>query len=381
MIPCTRESGRSCWRMASSDTKSWIIAFSAFTPRHGHDEAWEARPKNSHLTLMMPRVGRQTWVPAAAVDHHGRVHLLEHARVHETDLARAALLGGRADDVDASREGERAQRGRDGGPGAGPGGGDHVVPAGVADVRQRVVLGHDRDGGAGAGPRDGGPEGGGQPAHPALHRRAVGGQEVGEPAGGLVLLEAQLGVGVDLVADALELVGQAIDRLRDAGLGLVERGVRGGHPYRLLANSSFAALTRAGSASRSKVVRAMVFAAATMPARASGFTAASANSRVWIAMPVGAIATMGWMAGITWLTLPMSEEPRRSGMGAPSVRPAPRMLAAKRSSITRLDFIGSYTLSCWVTFKVQPVAFAAPSAAAVTRLNRSHIVSMRGARV
>ena len=85
----------------------------------------------------------------------------------------------------------------------------------------------------------------------------------------------------------------------------------------------------------------MVLAAATMPARASGFTAASANSRVWIAMPVGAMATMGWMAGITWLTLPMSEEPRRSGIGAPSVRPAPFMLAAKRSSITRLDFIGS----------------------------------------
>jgi hypothetical protein len=58
-------------------------------------------------------------------------------------------------------------------------------------------------------------------------------------------------------------------------------------------------------------------------------------------MPVGAMATMGWMAGITWLTFPMSEEPRRSGIAAPSVRPAPFMLAAKRSSITRLDFIGS----------------------------------------
>jgi thiazole synthase ThiGH ThiG subunit len=39
---------------------------------------------------------------------------------------------------------------------------------------------------------------------------------------------------------------------------------------------------------------------------------------VWIAIPSGAIATMGWMAGITWLTLPMSEDPRRSGIGAPS---------------------------------------------------------------
>src|SRR5512138_3330219 len=63
MMPCTRASGRTCWRMASSETKSWIIALRALTPRHGHDEACEARPKNSHLTLMMPRLGRHTCVP------------------------------------------------------------------------------------------------------------------------------------------------------------------------------------------------------------------------------------------------------------------------------------------------------------------------------
>ena len=60
---------------------------------------------------------------------------------------------------------------------------------------------------------------------------------------------------------------------------------------------------------------AIVLAAASMPARASGLAAAAANSRVWIAMPVGAMAIIGWMAGTTWLTLPMSEEPRRSGIG------------------------------------------------------------------
>ncbi len=49
--------------MASSETKSWIIAFSAFTPRQGQEDACEARPKNSHLTLMIPRLGRQTCVP------------------------------------------------------------------------------------------------------------------------------------------------------------------------------------------------------------------------------------------------------------------------------------------------------------------------------
>ena len=171
-------------------------------------------------------------------------------------------------------------------------------------------------------------------------------EELGEPGRRLLLLEAELGVGVDLVADLLELVGEPVHRLAtdlgSSALGSV-RSTLGGDVVRALAqaligrslaraNSSFAASTRAGSASRSKVVRAMVLAAASMPARASGFTAASANSRVWMAMPVGAMPIMGWMVGMTWLTLPTSEEPRRSGIGAPSVRPAVVMLAAKRSS-------------------------------------------------
>jgi hypothetical protein len=39
------------------------MAFSALTPRQGQDEACAARPKNSTFTLMMPRLGRHTWVP------------------------------------------------------------------------------------------------------------------------------------------------------------------------------------------------------------------------------------------------------------------------------------------------------------------------------
>src|SRR5262249_27007098 len=63
MTPWSRASGRSCCRMASSVTNSWITALSAFTPRHGQLDAWAAAPKNSALTLMMPRLGRQTRVP------------------------------------------------------------------------------------------------------------------------------------------------------------------------------------------------------------------------------------------------------------------------------------------------------------------------------
>ena len=63
MIPWMRASGRICWRIWSSPTKSWITALSAFTPRHGHDDACVALPWNSALTLMMPSDGRHTCVP------------------------------------------------------------------------------------------------------------------------------------------------------------------------------------------------------------------------------------------------------------------------------------------------------------------------------
>ena len=63
MIPWTRASGRSCWRIWSSATKSWMTAFRAFTPRQGHEEACVALPWNSAFTLMMPSVGRHTCVP------------------------------------------------------------------------------------------------------------------------------------------------------------------------------------------------------------------------------------------------------------------------------------------------------------------------------
>ena len=85
----------------------------------------------------------------------------------------------------------------------------------------------------------------------------------------------------------------------------------------------------------------MVFAAASIAVRAIGATAASANSRVWIAMPVGAIPTIGWIVGRIWLTFPTSEDPVRSGTASPSTSPAPRMLAAKRSSRVWFRLSGS----------------------------------------
>src|SRR6266850_1719857 len=63
ITPWMRASVWICWRMASSALKSEMTALSALTPRHGHDEACAAWPKNSTFTLMMPRLGRHTCVP------------------------------------------------------------------------------------------------------------------------------------------------------------------------------------------------------------------------------------------------------------------------------------------------------------------------------
>src|SRR6059058_2113253 len=99
MIPWTRASGRSCWRSWSSATKSWMTAFSALTPRQGHDEA---RRLAVELRLHLDDAERRPphLRAAAPVDHHRGVHALEDARLHQLDLARATLLGGRADHLD-----------------------------------------------------------------------------------------------------------------------------------------------------------------------------------------------------------------------------------------------------------------------------------------
>src|SRR3990167_4286429 len=99
------------------------------------------------------------------------------------------------------------------------------------------------------------------------------------------------------MADALEVVRQPVDGLGDLPLDVAEavggRGLRAAPR----ANSALAAWTVAGSASRSRAVMAMVLAAATMPARAMGLTAASANSRVWMGSPLGAGGAEGGGGG------------------------------------------------------------------------------------
>src|SRR3989442_14168394 len=123
---------------------------------------------------------------------------------------------------------------------------------------------------------------------------------------------------------------------------------------------------------------ASVLAAASIPARAIGWTAAAANSRVWIAIPVGAIATIGWMAGTIWLTLPMSDEPIRSRIGSPSFIPTVVMLAAKRSRRGWFRLSGSYTVSCLGAGGGGPPAPAGAPAPPATRLVSGPNLAMGG---
>src|SRR5258707_688279 len=116
MMPWMRASGLICCRIWSRDTKSWIMAFRALTPLHGHDG--------------------------------------------------------------------------DGRPGA---------PALYGRAKRR-----------------------GQAPHAALPPRSLPLQEGAQPARRLLFVKAELGGGVDLMRDLLEVVGETVHRIRDLGLGLIE---------------------------------------------------------------------------------------------------------------------------------------------------------------
>ena len=81
------------------------------------------------------------------VEHHRRVDAAEDARLEQRDLAAAAFLGGRADELDRALEprGVEACSARKA-PSAPRG--DQVVAARVPDLGKRVVLGEDGDLGA-----------------------------------------------------------------------------------------------------------------------------------------------------------------------------------------------------------------------------------------
>ena len=150
------------------------------------------------------------------MDHHRRVDAGEGATLEHVDLASAALLGRGADHLD--RDAEVVGEGRQGQPGPDGRGRDDVVPAGVADTRKGVVLGaHGDDHRPAPG---GGDQGGGEVAHAVLDLEAAGGERLTDPGGRPLLLEGQLGVGVDGVAQVEEAREVGVQLALDEGLSI-----------------------------------------------------------------------------------------------------------------------------------------------------------------
>src|SRR5262249_19133396 len=162
-----------------------------------------------------------------AVDHHRGVHVLEDAAPDELDLAAAALLGGRADDLDATLRqpvpdgGERRAR-------AGAGGGDDVVAARVTDAGQSVVLAENRDRRSFT-QVERAAERGVHAGQSALDLESLLVEELDEPRGSLDFLEAELRVVMDLTREFLEIGGKAVDSGSDeifhGAHGRVSRGI------------------------------------------------------------------------------------------------------------------------------------------------------------
>ena len=164
--------------------------------------------------------GRIGEVHGHGVRHHRDIDVGERALVHHDHLAAVHLLGRRAEDDDARVGRVDRLDERDGRPDACRR--DQVVPAGVADVRERVVLGADGDGDGAVPPLA---------AERRLHAVDAGLDieplrldERDELADGVVLLEREFGMRMDLTRDADELVGNVVDR----AAGAVLRGIDAG---------------------------------------------------------------------------------------------------------------------------------------------------------
>src|SRR5206468_7830259 len=93
-------------------------------------------------------------------------------------------------------------------------GGDYVVAARVADLRQRVVLAEDRDSRAVAG-LERRAERGLHAGDTALHLEALRVEELREPRRRLHFVVSELGVVVNPVREFLEIVTQAVHRRGD----------------------------------------------------------------------------------------------------------------------------------------------------------------------
>jgi hypothetical protein len=150
--------------------------------------------------------------------HHQRgVDAVEGALSRHQLLAAAVLLGGGAQQAHPTRQVVRHRR--QGQPGADARGCDQVVPAGVAHLRQGVVLRQQGHAGAAVGAELRG-ECRLEAMGPGFDPEARLAECRHEQRCRLVLFEGQLGVRVNGAGDSQQLVAHAIDRLTDPVLEL-----------------------------------------------------------------------------------------------------------------------------------------------------------------
>ena len=160
--------------------------------------------------------GRLGDVLRPGMDHERRVDVTKQPRLDEGDLAATTLLGRCAQHAHAQAEALRDRRQGQAGPERG--GADDVVAAGVPDTRQGVVLradGHvERTRSAAAD------DGGGQAGHAPLHPEPGLLESLGQPGRGVVLLVADLRVGVDAVRELDEARSGRLQRRSRLGRGV-----------------------------------------------------------------------------------------------------------------------------------------------------------------
>ncbi len=147
------------------------------------------------------------------VEHHRSVDAGEHPRLKERDFSATALLRRGAHKLDGPGDGMTLPPERE--EGAEGTRGDEVVPAGMANLREGVVLGEDGDPGTNT-VADASPERGGETTDPALHGDALTLDGFREPRSGAVLFEAELRVRVDPRRDVAQRGRERVDVARNA---------------------------------------------------------------------------------------------------------------------------------------------------------------------
>ena len=113
ITPWTRASGRSCWRHSPTELNSRIIASSAFRPSQGSEAAWAWQAVERDLDVLAGEQAAGHVGHVRGVEEERRVEAVEQAVVDHQLLARAALLGRRAEEDDlAGQLRRRSPRGR-----------------------------------------------------------------------------------------------------------------------------------------------------------------------------------------------------------------------------------------------------------------------------